>query len=36
MTSKRIDADLLNDYEKMLKLGYGSKKIPVSLALNHF
>ena len=36
MTSKRIDADLLNDYNKMLKLGYGSKKIPVSLALNHF
>lgn len=36
MTSKRIDIDLLNDYQKMLKLGYGSKKIPASLALNHF
>ena len=36
MTSKRIDADLLNDYQKMLKLGYGSKDIPASLALNHF
>ena len=36
MTAKRIDADLLNDYQKMLKLGYGSKNIPASLALNHF